>query len=414
MTNGMCCIFIFNFFDFGAYMNLFKHFPKLIIVLTISSVVWYGYNYFFDTTAAQLRVSGISDNCYHAGEIKCYVSSDKSGELLLLLDGQALAQSMKLKAHQDGQPFAIPTKTLGNGKHSLKVEFTDNTFHHNKAILNRDFYVDNVSLQAAFIKTGVPLKVFQGRTLHVQFQVNKEVQCAHINTLSHIFECFPEAKGSKIYECFIPIECEEQPSEYLFSVAIEDKVGNKLHLDNKFQIVVYPFKKEVITVAQNKVEEEKALGRDGKSLEEEIVQLSDQSPREKLWRGAFCAPIDIQRVTCEYGTVRTTQHKGRYAHKAVDVVNMPKSVVWAPQDGVVVLKDRFAPSGNTVIIDHGLGILSLFYHMDSFADIQVGQKIMQGNPVGNTGKTGFATGDHLHWEMRIHNTPVDPMQWIKM
>ena len=103
-------------------------------------------------------------------------------------------------------------------------------------------------MQAVFVKTGAPHKVFQGRTLHVQFQVNKEIKDAHINTLSRTFECFPESKNSKVYECFIPIECEEQPNEYLFSVDIEDKVGNALHLDNKFQVVVFPFKKEVITV----------------------------------------------------------------------------------------------------------------------------------------------------------------------
>jgi hypothetical protein len=396
-------------------MNLFKHLPKLIIVLVVSWIGWQAYAYFFDTTIACVSINGVTENGYHTGELKCCVTSDKTGDATLWLDGNSLAQNVRIKAHQEGQPFAIPTKTLSNGKHTLKVEFADTTFNHNKVLINNDFFVDNMPLQAVFVKTGAPHKVFQGRTLHMQFQANKEIKCARINALSHSFDCFPEAKGSKIYECFIPIECEEQPTEYLLSVDIEDKVGNMLHLDNKFQVVAYPFKKEVITVGSDKVQEEKALGRDGKSLEEEIIKLSDVSPREKLWRGTFCAPIDIQRVTCEYGTVRTTQHKGRYAHKAVDVVNtMPKSVVWAPQDGIVVMKDRFAPSGNTVIIDHGLGILSLFYHLDSFADIEVGQKIAQGNKLGNTGKTGFATGDHLHWEMRINNTPVDPMQWTKM
>lgn len=395
-------------------MNLFKHAPKLIALLVLSWIGWQSYVYFFDTIPASVTINGVGENCYHAGEVKCSIFSDKTGDATLWLDGQPLAQTIRIKKNQEGPPFAIPTKTLSNGKHALKLEFTDTTFNRNKVAMNREFYVDNMPLQALFVKTGAPHKVFQGRTLHVQFQANKELRSAYINALSRSFECFPETKGSKIYECFIPIECEEQPNEYIFSLHIEDKVNNVMHLDNKFQVVMYPFKKEVITVTADKVQEEKALGRDGKSLEDEIVHLSDQSPREKLWRGTFCAPIDIKRITCDYGTVRTTQHKGRYAHKALDVVNMPKSVVWAPQDGIVVLKDRFAPSGNTVIIDHGLGILSLFYHLDSFADIEVGQKIAQGNPLGNTGKTGFATGDHLHWEMRINNTPVDPMQWVKM
>ena len=395
-------------------MNLFKYLPKFIMLVIFSWISWHTYAYFLDTTNAQVSVNGVAENCYHCGEIKCCVSSDKTGDVALWLDGQPLANGVRIKAHQEGQPFAIPTKTLSNGKHNLKVEFVDRTFNKNKVAINRDFYIDNMPLQAVFVKTGAPLKVFQGRTLHVQFQVNKEIKCAHINVLSRAYECFPESKGSKIYECFIPIECEEQPNEYLLSVDIEDKVGNALHLDNKFQIVVFPFKKEVINVTADKVQEEKTLGKDGKCLEDELAQLALQSPREKLWRGTFCAPIEIQRVTCDYGTIRTTQHKGRYAHKAVDVINMPRSVVWAPQDGVVVMKDRFAPSGNTVIVDHGLGILSLFYHLEDFADIEVGQKIAQGNPLGTIGKTGFATGYHLHWEMRINNIPVDPMQWIKM
>jgi hypothetical protein len=133
-----------------------------------------------------------------------------------------------------------------------------------------------------------------------------------------------------VYECFIPIECEEQPNEYLLSLEVEDKVNNTIRLDNKFQVVVYPFKKEVLTVAAEKVQEEKTLGKDGKDLEAEIALLSTQSPREKLWKGAFCAPIEIQRISCDYGTIRTTQYKS-HRHKAVDVINMPKSVIWAPR-----------------------------------------------------------------------------------
>lgn len=395
-------------------MVFLRHAPKVIALIIVSWVCWQLYAYFLDTTIPSIELTGIHENCCYAGDTRYCVKSDKNGEVSLWLDGVAISSNVKIKAHQEGQPFTVQTKTLNNGKHVLKAEFCDNVFNRNKIELSRDFYVDNLPLQAVFVKAGTPYKVFQGRTLHIQFQTNKEIKSAFINTLSRTFECFPEAKNSKTYECFIPIECEEQPNEYLFTVDIEDKVGNVLHIDNRFQVVVYPFKKEVITVTPHKVQEEKELGKDGKVLEDNIILLSAESPAEKLWRGMFCAPIEIQRVSCDYGTIRTTQHKGRYAHKAVDVINMPRSVVWAPQDGVIVMKDRFAPSGNTIIIDHGLGILSLFYHLEDFADIEVGQKILQGNPIGTIGKTGFATGYHLHWEMRINNTPVDPLQWIKM
>jgi len=83
------------------------------------------------------------------------------------------------------------------------------------------------------------------------------------------------------------------------------------------------------------------------------------------------------------------------------------------QDGVVVLKERYAHSGLTVGIDHGCGVVTLYYHLDNYGNVEVGQKIKKGTPVGTLGMSGYASGYHLHWEMRIYDIQVDPMQWTK-
>jgi murein DD-endopeptidase MepM/ murein hydrolase activator NlpD len=63
---------------------------------------------------------------------------------------------------------------------------------------------------------------------------------------------------------------------------------------------------------------------------------------------------------------------------------------------------------------HGWGIFSLFYHLDSFAgNYAVGDYVKKGNPIGKLGKTGYASGYHLHWEMRINNIEIDPLEWTK-
>ena len=90
------------------------------------------------------------------------------------------------------------------------------------------------------------------------------------------------------------------------------------------------------------------------------------------------------------------------------------SVIWASNSGVIVLKDRFTHSGNTIVIDHGCGIVSMYFHLHDFADVQVGQKVKKGNPLGRMGMTGFANGQHLHWEIRVNNVAVDPMQWTQL
>jgi murein DD-endopeptidase MepM/ murein hydrolase activator NlpD len=379
-------------------------------------VAWTGYKihrYFFDDTVPQISMNGIDENGFYAGDISCKVASNKKGDLSVWLDGQPLISHYRLSVREHEHPFIIPSKTMNNGKHSIKIELVDASYAKHKAEIERSFYVDNTPLQAAFVRSEADYKVFQGRTLHLQFQANKEIKEAKVKVLSQEYDCFAESKNSSIYECFVPVSCEEAPNEYLLSIDMTDKVGNSLNLESKFQVVLFPFKKQTLQVSAEKVAEEKALGVDTAKLESVVDELIKQSPHEKLWRGPFVVPIDSARVTCDFGTIRTTQEKGRYAHKGLDLANMPKSVVWAPQDGIVVHKERYGFTGNTVILDHGWGMLSLFFHLDSFADIKVGQKVAKGNPIGTLGKTGYATGYHLHWEMRINNTQVDPMQWTK-
>ena len=389
-------------------------YKKVFSTLLLCGALWIGfrlYSYVCDTTEPVVSIAGVApDGCY-AADLHAAVSTDKNGYLSIWVDNAPLVQDYYLKAAKQ-HAFSIPTQTLSDGKHCLKVACTDTRYQKNSTETEVPFFVDNRPLQAAFVQDE-PLKVLQGRTLHVQFQVNKEVHMAQVRALANTYSCFPESKDGKVYECYIPIDCEEKPNEYLFSVEVVDKVGNNITLDNKFQIVGFPFKKQHLAVDAEKLKEEKEKGRLIAELEHEIAKLSKQSPAKKRWNGTFCTPIEIDRITCEYGTIRTTQERGRYMHKALDVINHPKSVIWAPQDGKVVLKDRFDFSGNTVIVDHGHGLLSLFYHLDDFADIQVGQKVAKGNPLGTLGKTGYATGYHLHWEMRLNNMPVDPMQWTK-
>jgi len=387
----------------------------LITLLFLACAGWGGwkaYSYLFDTDAPTLTITGLENNAHYCGEVQCTVATDKRCKLSVWLDEQLLTSGDEVCRPEQEYPFTIPTRTINNGKHVLKIMVIDTTYNRNKITREREFNVDNIQLQAAFVKPETEFKVFQGRTLHVQFQVNKEIKDAKIHALAKIWDCFPEASESLVYECFIPIVCEEQPNEYLFSVELTDKVGNTLNLDNKFQIVFFPFKKQTLQINKDKLKEEQELGLEA-GLEQEIEKITQCSPHEKLWRGLFCSPIDVDRITCEFGTVRTTQEKGRYIHRALDVTSAPKSVVWSSQDGVVALKERYAGSGNTVVIDHGCGILSLFFHLDLFANIEIGQKIAKGNPIGTIGKTGYATGYHLHWEQRVNNIAIDPIQWTK-
>lgn len=397
-------------------------YTKLFAILSILLVGFYGgmraYTYFLGDTAPTLTLVGIEPGGSYGGTANFNVKGTddyKVARVSIFVDDKPLLTA-KVGKKSVELPVTIDTLNLAPGKHMLTIELLNGLYHTKDVTQTFDFYVDNLPLQAAFVKNDTDAKVLQGRTLHLQFQTNKVLKHASAEALSKTYPCFAESSRTSIYECFIPIDCEEVPNEYLLVIHATDLVGNELTLQTKFQVVAASFKKQTVTIAPEKIKHENETGASEKQFEADIEELTKKSPAQKLWTGRFVTPIELKdpkQITTEFGVIRATQERGLRQHKALDVYTTPKSVVWATQDGIVALKGRYAHSGNTVVIDHGYGLLSLFFHLDTFAPIEVGEKIKKGNPVGTLGKTGYATGWHLHWEMRLNNVAVDPLEWTK-
>lgn len=388
----------------------------ILFVITFWFVGRSAYHYVFDTHAPEVVVSGIEHGGYYSGDVPCVVTmrdAAKVAHISLYLDGKPLVVHYKINKRQAEHTFMLPTTTLPQGKHELKIDVVDGSYRANCTTEQLCFIVDNQPLQAAFVRSDADLKVFQGRVLHVVFQVNKSVKSAVARALGAEWNCVPEDAHALLYELFLPVQCEERPNEYPLSLEITDHVGNTVMLETKFQVVSFPFPKQHLILKQDAIDREKAAGVEEQALEQALEKAAAESPDCKLWRGSFYAPIEIRGISTAFGTIRTTEHRGKYAHKAVDLLGEPKGSVWAAQSGVIVIQERYAHSGNTVAVDHGCGIISLYFHLDSFSDYKVGDKVQQGYPLGRIGKTGFASGYHLHWEMRVKNRAIDPLQWIK-
>ena len=135
---------------------------------------------------------------------------------------------------------------------------------------------------------------------------------------------------------------------------------------------------------------------------------------EALWRGRFRFPIGEGFVqTSPYGTRRS--YNGGPAssfHEGSDWSAAEGTPVVAPASGIVVLAENLDVHGGAVVIDHGLGVASNVWHL-SRIDVEPGQRVAPGDPIGLVGTTGLSTGAHLHWEIRVNGVAVDPMQWTK-
>ena len=373
------------------------------------------YSYYFIKGSPEISFVGLNDDCHYSGNLNFFVKcahKHKVKDISIALDDKPLVSSASIGKNYFDFPVSLP-KGVSNGKHKLQVTARAGTYNQPCTTKECNFIVDNNPLQIAFVRPGFDYKVFQGRTLHVQFQANKKLKQAQLRFAANVYNCFPEAANSTIYECFMPVPCEEIPNEYPFEVVAEDMVGNAAQLDGKFQVIPFAFKKQVLKVSSEKLKYEAEVSLPQEELEKELEKLFTVSPSHKLWNGSFYLPMEMTGISCDYGVKRVTQEKGCYVHKALDLVGAPKTVVWAPQAGTIVIKKRYAGSGNTVVIDHGHSIFTLLFHLEDFANINEGDKVKRGNPVGKMGMTGYATGYHLHWEMRINNIHVDPMQWAK-
>lgn len=131
-----------------------------------------------------------------------------------------------------------------------------------------------------------------------------------------------------------------------------------------------------------------------------------------LWSGAFQTPIqDFLEVSAGYGA-RRSYNGGPYLtyHEGVDFSAYGGTPVVAPAAGVVVLAEPLYVRGGAVILDHGLGVFSGYYHL-SAVHATIGQQVQPGDLLGEVGTTGLSTGNHLHWDLLINGIWVDAAEW---
>jgi murein DD-endopeptidase MepM/ murein hydrolase activator NlpD len=144
-----------------------------------------------------------------------------------------------------------------------------------------------------------------------------------------------------------------------------------------------------------------------------LIELGERSAPEFLWQRRFMQMQNAQ-VMSNFAERRTYVYEGRDVdqqdHLGFDLASTAMAEIPASNSGVIVMARYFGIYGNTVIIDHGYGLMSLYGHMSSIA-VEEGQKIERGESIGRTGATGLAGGDHLHFGILLRGLPVNPQEW---
>lgn len=150
----------------------------------------------------------------------------------------------------------------------------------------------------------------------------------------------------------------------------------------------------------SRIEEEAALLR---------AAYNDSAP-DRLWRTPFVRPV-ADPANSRFGSRSVYNGQRRSPHGGTDFLSGAGTPVGAPNAGRVVVARELYFTGNTVVIDHGLGAISLLAHL-SRIEVREGDRIEPGQIVGLVGATGRVTGPHLHWALRVSGARVDPLSAI--
>ncbi|TMA41037.1 MAG: M23 family metallopeptidase, partial [Deltaproteobacteria bacterium] len=149
------------------------------------------------------------------------------------------------------------------------------------------------------------------------------------------------------------------------------------------------------------------------ATEKRVRELCRESTAEPLWEGAFLRLPGSDPLS-GFADRRTYMYHGQaidhQTHLGFNLASVRGSSVPAGNTGRVVFAGPLGIYGNAVILDHGLGLFSLYGHLSEMA-VAAGTTIHRGDVVGKTGDTGLAGGDHLHFSVMIHGVHVDPVEW---
>jgi murein DD-endopeptidase MepM/ murein hydrolase activator NlpD len=150
-----------------------------------------------------------------------------------------------------------------------------------------------------------------------------------------------------------------------------------------------------------------------RQAEEEKIKIGAKTADRPLWSGAFVQPRNT-KVFSNFAETRTYVYEGQpvdtQVHVGFDLASTKHSAVPAANSGQVVFTGPLTIYGNTVIVDHGLGLQTLYAHLSSI-EVKPGDTVESGHVLGRSGTTGLAVGDHIHFEVLVSGVSVTPVEW---
>ncbi len=218
------------------------------------------------------------------------------------------------------------------------------------------------------------------------------------------------AKG-QVWRALVPVDLEKPSGDYALKVEIQPQEGQPVPCQLTVHVTAGKFATESLKVAPQFVEPNPEQLARAKAEQQRLHELYGTVTPEKLWRGKFRVPLTGVTSGANFGRRRVLNGQASSPHTGVDFPAPTGTPVHAAQAGRVVLAEPLYFAGNTVLIDHGLGIYTLYGHLSEIS-VKVGDELAAGAVLGKVGATGRVTGPHLHWGLVVDGARVNALQIV--
>ncbi len=217
----------------------------------------------------------------------------------------------------------------------------------------------------------------------------------------------------QIWHALVSVDLEKAPGDYTLDVSIQSAPGPSATCQLAMHVSAGKFATESLKVAPQFVEPNPEQLARAKSEQQRLREIYGTVTPDKLWRGPFHVPLVGVTSGANFGRRRVLNGQPSSPHSGVDFPAPAGTPVHAAQAGRVVLAEPLYFAGNTVLIDHGLGVYTLYGHL-SVISVKVGDELSAGALLGKVGATGRVTGPHLHWGLTVEGARVNALQIVNL
>ena len=286
-----------------------------------------------------------------------------------------------------------------NGIYHFNVKTDISSIHDYRGYGNFEYNFDVEVKTVAKISFSQD-KIYQGDLLRVTVD-----NIFADNSLSVKCAFTPSAIVKKENSAFfyIPITYYKAEGSYPLSIMVDD-------VSYDVPIVVNPAKFSTVhfTVEESVSSSTVNSAAANKEYREKIHPLYKTRSDQQYWEGSFIKPVTEKRISSTFGQKRFINNsKTPERHSGIDYAAAEGTAIYAPNRGMVEFAGFLKLSGYTIVIEHGLGLKSYYFHMKG-VDVAAGQMVEKGDKIGEVGSTGYSTGPHLHFQVSIDNQPINP------